>query len=207
MCLSWKTTSFCSPCDPLITNLGYRVSAVPMRTPRWRSWQRRTDRLLFTDVVLPGEINGPKLAKSRRPSARTEGAVHLGLYGDHFHHGRLDPGVQLLSKPTEETSLPEIAAGHRGEDSRPAGFDRPCRRLAGRIRIRSAGGDPGWIRTIDLPLRRRPLYPLSYEATLRTCAKPSCGATARSQRQAGGKEEGGVQVLAHHSPSGPSRPG
>ena len=27
-----------------------------------------------------------------------------------------------------------------------------------------AGGDPGWIRTIDLPLRRRPLYPLSYEA-------------------------------------------
>ena len=28
------------------------------------------------------------------------------------------------------------------------------------------GGDPGWIRTIDLPLRRRPLYPLSYEAML-----------------------------------------
>lgn len=28
-----------------------------------------------------------------------------------------------------------------------------------------AGGDPGWIRTIDLPLRRRPLYPLSYGAT------------------------------------------
>jgi hypothetical protein len=26
-------------------------------------------------------------------------------------------------------------------------------------------GDPGWIRTIDLPLRRRPLYPLSYGAT------------------------------------------
>ena len=28
----------------------------------------------------------------------------------------------------------------------------------------SARGDPGWIRTIDLPLRRRPLYPLSYGA-------------------------------------------
>ena len=26
-------------------------------------------------------------------------------------------------------------------------------------------GDPGWIRTTDLPLRRRPLYPLSYEAS------------------------------------------
>ena len=25
-------------------------------------------------------------------------------------------------------------------------------------------GDPGWIQTIDLPLRRRPLYPLSYGA-------------------------------------------
>ena len=27
-------------------------------------------------------------------------------------------------------------------------------------------GDPGWIRTIDLPLRRRPLYPLSYGAVV-----------------------------------------
>ena len=32
-----------------------------------------------------------------------------------------------------------------------------------------AGGDPGWIRTIDLPLRRRPLYPLSYEAPVWRC--------------------------------------
>lgn len=30
-------------------------------------------------------------------------------------------------------------------------------------------GDPGWIRTIDLPLRRRPLYPLSYEAPVWRC--------------------------------------
>lgn len=32
--------------------------------------------------------------------------------------------------------------------------------------VRDFAGDPGWIRTIDLPLRRRPLYPLSYEAPI-----------------------------------------
>ncbi len=35
-------------------------------------------------------------------------------------------------------------------------------------------GDPGWIRTIDLPLRRRPLYPLSYGAT-RSIHASNCG--------------------------------
>jgi hypothetical protein len=35
--------------------------------------------------------------------------------------------------------------------------DRP-----GRVQMKSA---PGWIRTNDLPLRRRPLYPLSYRGS------------------------------------------
>ena len=33
------------------------------------------------------------------------------------------------------------------------------------------GGDPGWIRTSDLQLRRLLLYPLSYGAVLMGCAR------------------------------------
>jgi hypothetical protein len=33
------------------------------------------------------------------------------------------------------------------------------------------GGDPGWIRTSDLQLRRLLLYPLSYGAVLMRCAR------------------------------------
>ncbi len=63
-------------------------------------------------------------------------------------------------------------------------------------------GDPGWIRTIDLPLRRRPLYPLSYGAN-RVTLGPSCDET-RGNSTTG--NEKGRQVLAHYLPLGPSHP-
>ncbi|MDP2289628.1 MAG: PAS domain-containing protein [Actinomycetota bacterium] len=57
--------------------------------------------LLFTDVVMPGSINGRQLADvvaQRWPSIRvlfTSGYTENAI----VHHGRLDPGVQLLVKP------------------------------------------------------------------------------------------------------------
>ncbi len=57
--------------------------------------------LLFTDVGLPGGMNGRQLAdeaRRRRPDLKvlfTSGYVRDAI----VHHGRLDPGVQLLSKP------------------------------------------------------------------------------------------------------------
>ncbi|CAN5877081.1 hypothetical protein BH11PSE1_BH11PSE1_04010 [soil metagenome] len=57
--------------------------------------------LLFTDVVLPGGMHGGKLAeevRKRRPSVRvlfTSGYTRNAI----VHNGRLDPGVQLVTKP------------------------------------------------------------------------------------------------------------
>jgi PAS domain S-box-containing protein len=57
--------------------------------------------LLFTDVGLPGKFNGRQLAdeaKKRRPDLRvlfTTGYARNAI----VHDGRLDPGVQLITKP------------------------------------------------------------------------------------------------------------
>ncbi|MGC7974419.1 response regulator, partial [Salmonella enterica] len=56
--------------------------------------------LLFTDVIMPGPMNGTQLALEvarRRPSVKvlfTSGYPQNAL----SHQGRIDPGVLLLSK-------------------------------------------------------------------------------------------------------------
>jgi len=63
--------------------------------------------LLFTDVIMPGGMNGRELAEAAReirPGLRvlfTSGYTQDVI----LHQGRLDPGVQLLSKPYRRTDL------------------------------------------------------------------------------------------------------
>ncbi len=63
--------------------------------------------LLFTDVVMPGGMNGRALADAarlKRPGLRvlyTSGHTENAI----VHHGRLDVGAQLLSKPYRRSDL------------------------------------------------------------------------------------------------------
>ena len=86
----------------ILSELGYAV----LRGAGWpqRARDARTQPeidLLFTDIVMPGGMNGRQLADEamrRRPGLKvlfTTGYTRNAI----IHHGRLDPGVHLIGKP------------------------------------------------------------------------------------------------------------
>jgi CheY-like chemotaxis protein len=63
--------------------------------------------LLFTDVIMPGSMNGRQLvdeALKKRPALKT---LFTSGYTENaiVHHGRLDSGVLLLAKPYRKSDL------------------------------------------------------------------------------------------------------
>jgi CheY-like chemotaxis protein len=64
-------------------------------------------KVLFTDVGLPGDMNGRQLAdeaRKRRPQLRvlsTTGYARNAI----VHEGRLDSGVELITKPYSQAAL------------------------------------------------------------------------------------------------------
>ena len=86
----------------ILTELGYRVLEAPNGAAALEILERDADvDLLFTDVVMPGGMNGRQLADEavrRRPGLKvlfTTGYTRNAI----VHHGRLDPGVELIGKP------------------------------------------------------------------------------------------------------------
>jgi PAS domain S-box-containing protein len=86
----------------LTRELGYRVLEAHDATTALRLIDGHSEiALLFTDVGLPGGMNGRQLAEEaerRRPNLKvvfTSGYARNAI----VHHGRLDPGVQLITKP------------------------------------------------------------------------------------------------------------
>jgi PAS domain S-box-containing protein len=66
--------------------------------------------LLFTDVIMPGSMNGRQLADEalrRRPALKT---LFTSGYTENaiVHHGRLDSGVLLLAKPYRKFDLAQM---------------------------------------------------------------------------------------------------
>jgi CheY-like chemotaxis protein len=75
--------------------------------------------LLFTDVVMQGSMDGRQLADEmakRRPGIKvlfTSGYTESAI----IHHGRLDPGVLLLSKPYRKSELARMLRKALGDDT------------------------------------------------------------------------------------------
>jgi len=86
----------------MLAELGYGVVVATDGNTALRVLEERRDiRLLFTDVGLPGGMNGRQLAevvRARHPNLPvlfTTGYARNAI----VHHGRLDPGIDLLVKP------------------------------------------------------------------------------------------------------------
>jgi CheY-like chemotaxis protein len=91
-----------------LTSLGYRtLEASNAAEALAIDTDGRKFDLLFTDVIMPGSMNGYELAKElegRRPALRTlftSGYTENAL----LQQGRLPPGVLLLPKPYRKAEL------------------------------------------------------------------------------------------------------
>ncbi|HTN26669.1 MAG TPA: PAS domain S-box protein [Burkholderiales bacterium] len=92
----------------MLHELGYRVlGAGDARSALQGLEEEPAVDLLFTDVALPNGVNGRQLADEAvrmRPAIRvlyTTGYARNAI----VHHGRLDPGVELLPKPYTQPDL------------------------------------------------------------------------------------------------------
>ena len=82
--------------------LGYRVLQAPDGPTALRLMQREAHiDLLFTDVVLPGGMTGAQVAAEAREIQHGLKVLFTTGYARNaiVHNGRLDPGVQLITKP------------------------------------------------------------------------------------------------------------
>jgi CheY-like chemotaxis protein len=85
----------------ILRELGYRVIEANNGAAALAELERGEFELLFTDVVMPGGMNGRQLADEavrRRPGLKvlfTTGYTRNAI----VHHGRLDAGVHMIGKP------------------------------------------------------------------------------------------------------------
>jgi signal transduction histidine kinase/ActR/RegA family two-component response regulator len=91
-----------------LKSLGYRVTSAANAVEALSALEKdATIDILFTDVIMPGPMNGRQLADEavrRMPSLKI---VYTSGYTENaiVHQGRLDAGVVLLSKPYRKSDM------------------------------------------------------------------------------------------------------
>jgi CheY-like chemotaxis protein len=90
-----------------VAALGYYVVSVGTGAEALAAMEKSTFDLLFTDVVIPGGMNGPQLAKEAHKRVPGLHVLFTSGYTENaiVHQGRLDPGVHLLNKPYRRADL------------------------------------------------------------------------------------------------------
>ncbi|RXH41168.1 CHASE3 domain-containing protein [Bradyrhizobium zhanjiangense] len=94
-----------------LQSLGYKTVAAPdSRAALQLIEAGQPFDLLFTDIVIPGGMSGRELAEEvakRRPGLKV---LYTSGYTDNaiVHHGKLDDGVMLLTKPYRRNQLAEM---------------------------------------------------------------------------------------------------
>ena len=91
--------------------------------------------MLFTDVVMPGQLRSPELARHAKSLHPDIAVLFTSGYTQNaiVHGGRLDPGVELLSKPYGREQLARkvrsMLAGQKADDAPPPAPVAPLRRI------------------------------------------------------------------------------
>ena len=108
----------------VLTQLGYQVHAAPDGREALRILEETGGvDLLFTDVGLPDGMSGRDLAAQATRRWTGMRVLYTTGYARNsiVHHGRLDPGVELITKPFSQGELAakvravlDLSAGRRG---------------------------------------------------------------------------------------------
>jgi len=91
-----------------LVDLGYRVLEAANGKDALKIARERPDTtLLFTDVVMPGGMNGPELALEARRLNPNLKVLYSSGYAESAirHHGLLESGGELLNKPYTRLEL------------------------------------------------------------------------------------------------------
>jgi signal transduction histidine kinase len=105
-----------------LRQLGYGVVEAANGSDALRALEAHRDvRLLFTDVGLPGGINGRALAEAARRLRPDLKVLYTTGYARNaiVHHGRLDPDVELIGKPFSYAALALKVRAILEGDTRP----------------------------------------------------------------------------------------
>jgi PAS domain S-box-containing protein len=90
-----------------VNGLGYRTLVAANAEEALTAMEKNDVDLLFTDVIMPGAMNGPDLVRKVKQTKPAIKVLYTSGYTENaiIHNGRLDTGVLLLPKPYRRADL------------------------------------------------------------------------------------------------------